>query len=335
MSNKTGILLINLGTPNGPDKASVRAFLKEFLSDPRVIDLPSWIRRILLYCVILPFRTSKSTKAYQQIWDKEKGSPLLFHSNSLVAAIQSNLKESHIVELAMRYGTPSIDSAIQNLLAKKIDHLIVLPLFPQYSSAATGSAIESTLKALKKSWIFPKLTIIRDFYQEPAFIAAKAALLIPLINEHQPEKIIFSYHSLPIRHIKKGKCSYQCEQSKACPIEPTCYRSQCYETSRLLASACGLSENQYLVAFQSELGRTPWVGPNLQTTLESLSKQNIKNIMVACPSFVSDCLETLEEIGIRTKASWRALDGKEFHLAPCLNSHPEWISGLQTILENH
>lgn len=334
---KTGVLLVNLGTPERADKKAVRAFLKEFLSDARVVDLPVWIRQALLHGVILPFRTGKTTHAYQAIWDQEKGSPLLFHSQDLLQGLQQQLGEQYQVELGMRYGEPSIWSAIEKLLNARCSQVVIVPLFPQYSSAASGSAIASVMQKLLPKQHIPHLSIVSDFFREPNYIQAQAALIAPRLQEKKPDSILFSYHSLPWRQIQKGASSCQptCLQNQACPAinseNEMCYRAQCFETSRLIAEELGIES--YHVAFQSRLGRIPWVGPDLNAVMSQLIQGGKRNLLVASPSFVADCLETLEEIGIRAKGLWQDLGGKEFTLVPCLNSHPAWIKGLANIVK--
>lgn len=329
---KKGILLINLGTPDNPDTKSVRRYLKEFLSDPRVIDLPLIARWLLLHLFILPTRPKQSAAAYQKIWT-DLGSPLLTHSNELKNAL--NLTDSYQLELGMRYGSPSIETALHKL--KNCDELIILPLFPQYSSAATGSAIEKSLQLIAKQWNIPHITIINNFYNYPEFIAAYCEI-IKNNSDTKNNFILFSYHGLPERHINKSQCKAKCDRFNSCPkIDQNnifCYRAQCYTTSELLAKSLNLKKNQYKTSFQSRLGRTPWIKPYTDIILSELIQQGIKNLTIVCPSFVTDCLETIEEIGIRARESWKTLGGNEFTLVPCLNSHPSWINALTKLIEN-
>lgn len=331
---QTGILLINLGTPDHPDISSVRKYLKDFLSDKRVIDLPIVLRYLLLYCLILPFRTKTSTAAYQKIWT-DQGSPLLINSLALQNALAQKLGPHYQVELGMRYGNPSISSALKKL--HHCQNIHILPLFPQYSSAATGSAIEATLKIFSKQWNIPNISLTHSFYNHPKFIASYAQLIQHSLNTEKPDIILFSYHGLPERHIKKSECTAACDLQHPCPgiTEKNyyCYRAQCYETSRLIAQKLQLSENQYCVTFQSRLGKTPWIKPYTDQVLIALSQKNIKNILIACPSFVADCLETLEEIGIRAQAQWESLRGEKLTLVPCLNANDEWVEAVVEMIE--
>jgi len=329
VKEKIGVLLINLGTPGGPDKTSVKRYLKQFLDDPRVIDLPWLIRKALLHLFILPFRPAKTAKAYAAIWD-QKGSPLLLHSMHLATELQQTLGKDYQVEVGMRYGKPSIPSAIDKLLAAKCHNIIVLAMFPQYSSAANGSALENVMQYFDAKWNIPGLKILPAFYRDPGYIEAQAKLIQPYLNKNPNQKILFSYHSLPARHIEKSQgCATSCAMTAPCPAvagdSTFCYRAQCYETSHLLAQKLQLSDSQYTVAFQSRLGRTVWVGPDIQSVMPQLIKQGTKDLLVACPSFVADCLETLEEIGIRAKEEWLRLGGDTFTLVPCLNAEPMWV----------
>lgn len=330
---KTGVILINLGTPDNCSTPNVRRYLKEFLLDPRVIDLPALIRYLLVYGAILPFRPAKSAKAYKEIW-KDGESPLRTYSHQLCDAVQNQLGDNYQVALGMRYGNPSIEHAINQVLP--CDKIIALPLFPQYSSAATGSAIEKFLEIIGKKWHIPSIDIIHEFYQSSAFINSYASI----INEHMHNKesfLLLSYHGLPTRHIPKTGCKETCQGKQACPaIGPTnfsCYRAQCYETSRRLADALSLPHQQFMTSFQSRLGKTPWIEPYTEPTLHELYQKGIRDITIACPAFTADCLETIEEIGMQAKEIWEQLGGTSFTLIPCLNNHPLWVKGLADIIK--
>lgn len=349
---KKGILLINLGTPDNCEPRSVYRYLTEFLNDPRVVDLPSILRWILVNIIIVPLRFKKSAKAYQKIWTAQ-GSPLLFNSQQIAQALAQELGKTYQVELAMRYGNPSIATALEKL--KDCASLNIIPLFPQYSSAATGSAVAKAFEWIGKQWNIPEITVMKDFYNNPDFIAAYADVIQKNINNKKIDskqlgfrlgednnvenssgkridKILFSFHGLPERHIHKSACQAKCDSVNACrPINEDnqfCYRAQCYATSRLLARALNLTSDQYTVCFQSRLGRTPWIKPYTDLVLSELIHQGIKNIAIVCPSFVADCLETLEEINIRAREQWQALGGGEFVFVPCINAHPAFIKGL-------
>lgn len=325
---KTGLLLINLGTPDTPDFMGVWRYLREFLSDKRVITLPAPLRFLLLYGFILPLRVTKSKHGYQAIWTS-KGSPLRCHSEALGEKLQQYLGDSYQVVIAMRYGQPSIAKALNEL--KHCERLWILPLYPQYSSAASGSALEAVLKKLATQTFIPHITVIREFYQHPMFIHAQAQRILPYLAGH--DKLIFSYHGLPEQQIQQGGCQVLCTSD--CVIEPqplahtNCYRAQCYQTSVLLAQALHLQAHQYTTVFQSRLGRTPWVQPYLEEHLKQLPAQGVKRIAIACPSFVTDCLETLEEIGIRMRTLWHSIGGEHLTLIPCLNADELWCEAIK------
>ena len=329
-NNKPGVLLINLGTPDSSEPKAVYTYLKQFLNDPRIIDLPAPIRYILVNALIIPFRYKKSAHAYQQIWT-EKGSPLLVHSNALITAIKKECESHFQIELGMRYGNPSIADAMHRL--KDCQKIIVIPLFPQYASATSGSAIEAFLKMIMKQWNIPEITIKKDFFDHADFIKAWAAVIKENVASTKFDTLLFSYHGVPERHIDKSGCQAVCSRKDACPKNTACYRAQCYETSRLIAEELGLSSTEYQVSFQSRLGRTPWIKPYTDEVLIELRDKKIENIAIACPSFVTDCLETLEEINIRARAQWLDLGGTSFTFIPCLNEHLLWVNALTKLIK--
>lgn len=326
-----GLLLINLGTPENCDVSAVRTYLSEFLSDPRVIDLPAPLRYLLLYGVILPFRPKKTAKAYQSVWTKQ-GSPLLVFNQRLAEKLQVALGDSWSVALGMRYGQPSIENALAQL--NHCDALTLLPLFPQYASASTGSAIEKALRIIANLRVSPSLTVIRDFYDNPGFIEAQAGLIKPFISDS--EHLLFSFHGLPERHLQKEGCTNVC--SEACPSpaakRESCYRAQCYATAQELAKSLSLPHNYWSVAFQSRLGKTPWIQPYTDERLPHLASTGIKRLLICCPSFTTDCLETLEEIGMQAKEQWDDLQGERLTLVPCVNDDDAWVKGIQKIIHS-
>jgi len=335
MSQKA-VLLINLGTPDECSHQSIRSYLREFLLDRRVIDLPAMIRWILVNVFVIPFRYKKTTAAYQKIWTPS-GSPLLSISRQMQKALAEKLGEAYHVELGMRYGSPSIESALDKI--RHHESICVIPLFPQYSSAATGSATEQLMLNLSQQWNIPELMIKRDFYNHSGFIQAFSEMIKSHIAGKKMDKIIFSYHGLPERHITKSHCHAKCDKAGVCPAVTDdnryCYRAQCYAGTELIAKELGLSVNQYTVSFQSRLGRTPWIKPYTDLLLSELIQKGIKNIAIVSPSFVADCLETLEEINIRTREQWKILGGNDFIFIPCLNDTHPWINALaDLVLEN-
>lgn len=328
---KKGLLLINLGTPDKPDNNSVRQYLREFLADPRVLTLAAPLRYLLLYGFILPFRTKNTASAYQSIWTPE-GSPLREISLKLLKKIQERLGDEVLVSFGMRYGTPSIHTALEEL--NQCTHITILPLYPQYSSAATGSSIQKVLNYFAGKTIIPSLNIIRDFHNHPSFINAQAELIKPYVNNH--DYILFSYHGLPQQHLVDGGCTKKCENA-SCPSttkqDTACYRAQCLQTTNSIAQTLKLTPQQHSSSFQSRLGKTPWIKPYTDDELQRLAQCNIKQLAVACPSFVTDCLETLEEIGIRANQQWQKLGGERLTLIPCLNDNSQWVDALINMLE--
>ncbi len=329
MMPKHGVLLINLGTPTHPGIGAVGRYLIEFLSDKRVITLPAWARFMLLYGLILPFRIKQATHAYRSIWSTN-GSPLLQHSEALAQCLQERLGAPYQVALGMRYGKPRLQDALQELSA--CSTITVLPLYPQYASSSTGSALEVVLNGLAKQTTIPRLHIIHDFYAHPRFIDAEAILIKPHLAHH--DYVLFSYHGLPEHHVHQEGCQPICKGPclSSSTTRPTCYRAQCFETSRLLATRLALSPDQYGTVFQSRLGKSPWIKPYIHETLPILYQRGIRRLAIACPSFVADCLETLEEIGIKLKQQWCDLGGGHFTLIPSLNTTDPWIEALMKII---
>lgn len=325
----TGLLLINLGTPDSPTISGVWRYLRVFLADKRVVDVPVILRYLLLYGVILPFRLPKTRHAYEAIWS-EQGSPLRHYGESLCDKLQQQLGADYRVALGMRYGNPSIADALCRL--KECENVIILPLYPQYSSAATGSSIEAALHLIAQKELIPNVRVITDFYRHPGFIQAQCKLIQPYIATN--DLILFSYHGLPTRHLRQTGCKETCQE--ACPISSSytrnCYRAQCYATTSYIADSLNLKPSQHITAFQSRLGRTPWIQPYTDEVLASLVQRNIKRIAVVCPSFVADCLETLEEIGMRAQERWLALGGESLSLIPCLNTEQLWCDAIQSLI---
>lgn len=325
-----GVLLINLGTPDHTDTRSVYRYLTEFLNDPRVIDLPAVVRALLINLCIVPFRAKKSSLAYQEIWT-DQGSPLLVNSLALQHALAQVLGKDYHVALAMRYGQPSIQQALEKL--SQCTTLTIIPLFPQYASASTGSALEEVLCQIKKPNNIPAMQVVNNFYAHPGFISALAAVTqTALVDQLPVDHFLLSYHGLPVRQIDKSGCNASCNRIDACPEMSTknlyCYRAQCYVTSRLWAQALNISSDRYTVGFQSRLGRIPWIKPYSDMLLPQLYAQGVKHLAVACPAFVADCLETLEEVNIRMRQQWMDLGGTAFTFIPCLNAHPLWVEAL-------
>ncbi len=320
---KNGLLLINLGTPDHPSISSVRRYLREFLSDKRVISLPAPLRYLLLYGFILPFRTKRSTHAYQTIWTPH-GSPLLLNGLKMAEKLQHRLASNYKVVLGMRYGNPSLLDALNQL--QDCETLTILPLYPQYSSAATGSSIEKTLEILSSKSIIPNIKVIRDFHNHPGFIKALTTLVEPYIPQH--DYLMFSYHGIPSHQLHPNKDQFLCDVRCSDKNAQGCYRTQCLQTTALVAQHLGLNWERYGTAFQSRMGKTPWIKPYTDERLCELAAEGKKRLAIVCPSFVSDCLETLEEIGIRMKKRWLDLGGEELTLIPCLNDSESWLEAI-------
>lgn len=334
----TGLLLVNLGTPDDPQAPAVRRYLRQFLSDPRVLDINAVGRAALLNLVILPFRPQKSAEAYQKIWT-ERGSPLLFHSQDLVVEVQRRLGADWSVDLAMRYQSPSIESVLGRFRARGVDRIVVMPLYPQYSSASTGSSVEEVFRIAGQLWVTPSLSFVEPFYDAPAFIRAVAARGRPVLDADKPDHVLFSYHGLPERHVRKADDTGQhCLASSTCCDEiiaanRNCYRAQCFATTRALAKVLGLSDDKHSVSFQSRLGRTPWIRPYTDVVLTELAKAGKKKVVVFSPAFVADCLETLEELAIRAAADFKRDGGETLTMVPSLNATPEWADAVVELVK--
>lgn len=324
---KKGLLLVNLGTPNSPKVSDVRKYLAQFLSDPRVIDIPAFFRYLLLL-VILAFRPRKSAKAYSKIWKKE-GSPLLIHGRKLTQLVQNGLPEEWIVDLGMRYANPSIDNAIRGFVEQRVESITVLPLFPQYASSSYGSALAEVYKCLAKHDYVMPVNVVPPYYANPSYIN-----VLKKVTQEQVKPfdyMLMSFHGLPERHVIRsdgGKLPKGCDLRGPCPkislANFSCYRAQCYETARLLAQSLNLED--YGVSFQSRLGRTPWIQPYTEDVLQAIFDKGHRKLCVVCPSFVADCLETEEEIGMELKEQWKELGGEDFQLISCLNSDESWVN---------
>jgi ferrochelatase len=332
----TGLLLINLGTPDSPHPRDVRPYLREFLSDPRVIDIAPWKRSLFLNLFILPFRPRTSGEAYEKIWT-ERGSPLLFHSLDLAEKMRKRLGRECAVELGMRYGNPSIGQALESLRSKGADRIVVFPLFPQYSSAATGSALEKVFDEAGGYWNTPYVQVVPPFYDHPLYVDACARVALDSLQGVEPEVVLFSFHGLPERHcLKSDETQAHCLKSDRCcdaivEANRNCYRAQCLATARALADRLGIPAQRRVVCFQSRLGRTPWIRPYTDEVLADLAKRGVKRAAILSPAFVADCLETLEELGIRAVESFKSAGGEQLHVVPCVNATDVWADGAVAI----
>lgn len=332
----TGVLLLQLGTPDSPSVPDVRRYLREFLSDPRVLDMPAPARALLLNAVILPFRPRRSAEAYEKIWT-EDGSPLTLHTAALSAGVQSVVGDTYRVVYAMRYRNPSIEEALDALVGCR--RIIVLPLFPQYASAAGGSAVEKTLGLLAGGWNIPEIRVLGAFYDHPGFLKAAAAVARPLLSSFRPDHTLFSHHGLPEKQVRRGDTSKGwCLATDACcdgivGDNRFCYRAQCYATTRGLAAELDLEDGAHSTSFQSRLAGQKWIEPYTDRVLPALYERGVRRIAVLTPSFTADCLETLEEIGIRGRAQWEGLGGEEMLLVPCVNATPTWVGAVAEMVQ--
>lgn len=332
-----GILLINLGTPDAPQTPEVRRYLRQFLMDPRVIDIHPVARWLLVQGIIAPFRAPKSAEAYQKIWGPE-GSPLMVHTQQLAVGVQGQLGSEYRVEVGMRYGQPSIPSALQKLAEAGVTEIRALPLYPQYAASSTGTAEDAVLQFIRGKKDFPELKFLPPFFDHPGFLESSVAVAEPLLKGFRPDHYLFSFHGLPERHILKEDISKNhCLKSPDCcermvPANGMCYRAHCFQSAKGIAKLLGLGKGDFSIAFQSRLGRTPWIQPYTDLLLKEFPAQGIKRLAVFCPSFVADCLETLEEIGMRGKTDFEAADGEDLLLIPSLNSHPTWVKTVADML---
>ncbi len=330
---KKGLLLINLGTPDAPTTPAVRRYLREFLSDPRVIDVNPIARWLLLNLVILPSRPPRSAAAYKKIWT-ERGSPLLFNTGDLAAKVARELESEFEVELAMRYGSPSIRSGVDRLRRKGVQELVALPLYPQRAASSTGSSLGELYRVLGETFDVMPLKVGGAFFSEPDFLDAWTQVAAPVLEVARADRVLFSFHGLPERQVRKSDPSRShCLASDDCcerlvQANLGCYRAQAFHTARALAQRLGLAAGTYEVSFQSRLGRTPWIKPYTDLRLLELAKQGTRRMAVLCPAFVADCLETLEEIGIRGRESFLAAGGEELVLVPSLNASPVWVQAV-------
>jgi protoporphyrin/coproporphyrin ferrochelatase len=320
---RVGVLLVNLGTPDAPDAASVRRYLREFLTDPRVIEIPSFIWRPLLETVVLPLRASRSAAKYEKVWMRD-GSPLVVYTGRqaklLRGRIGTRIKDI-LVEFGMRYGNPSIASALDRLHAQGAEKILVLPLYPQYAGATTGSSQDAVFRWCESTRNVPELRFLKHYHDHPAYISALAARFREFIGAERrvdpgqafvKRTTVFSFHGLPKRSLLLGD-PYHCE---------------CLKTGRLLAESLRLAESDYRITFQSRFGRAEWLQPYTEPTLVELARSGVKAVDVFCPGFPADCLETLEEIAIEAKAAFLAAGGEDYHYVPALNDDPRWIEAL-------
>jgi len=335
--SKKGILLVNLGTPDSPATKDVRRYLDEFLMDPRVIDVGVALRTFLVKGIIVPFRSPKSAKLYQKIWDSETGSPLLHYSKLQHQALQERLGDGYQVELAMRYQSPSIESALERLKTSLVKSIQVIALFPQYASASTGSVYEKVMEIVKTWQTIPPLSFVNSFHDNDLMIETFAANG----RKYQPETydhILFSFHGLPQRQlIKCDHTGNYCLKFDGCcdtlnDINKFCYSAQSHDTARLIAEKLNIPKEKYTICFQSRLGNDPWVQPYTSGIVAKLANEGKKRVLVFCPAFVADCLETVYEVTEEYGAEFKALGGEHIQLVESLNDSPIWIDAMEKMV---
>ena len=316
---RSAILLVNLGTPDSPTPRAVRRYLKQFLSDPRVIEIPRAIWLPILHAFVLNTRPARSAKKYAAIW-YPNGSPLRVHTQAQARLLGERLGPQVRVEFAMRYGEPAIPAALARLKAEGCERVLLFPLYPQYAASTTGSALDQTTEFLRKTRNVPEIRLVKEFHDHPAYIGALASR----VRDHwqrsgRPDKLVMSFHGLPQYTVARG--------------DP--YSHECHRTARLVAERLGLAEGEWQTAFQSRFGRTAWIEPYTVSMLSDFARKGVRRVDVLCPGFVADCLETLEEIGIEGRKTYLDAGGKEFHLLSCLNERSDWIDALAVIARQH
>ncbi len=337
--SKVGLLLVNLGSPEAPTPKAVGPYLNEFLMDPEVIDIPRILRWPLVHLLIVPRRSKVSAAFYRKIWTDD-GSPLLSHSRAFAAALGVELRtgDDLHVALGMRYGNPGIRESLERLPLPDIDRLIVFPLYPQYAQSSTLTVqkkVREELKSLPQP--LPEPEWIDPFYGDQRYIDAVAAVSADPLREFVPDFSLFSFHGVPERHLKR--LHRVCLSMDGCcdrvgEMNQSCYRAQCFATARSVASALGIRGDRYAISFQSRLGRTPWIQPFTDHVIQELPAKGVARLAVFCPSFVADCLETLDEIENREKDRFLAAGGKELRLIPSLNAHPVWVKAAAGIVRD-
>ncbi|MEO5334364.1 MAG: ferrochelatase [Magnetococcus sp. YQC-5] len=317
MTRKIGVLLTQLGTPDAPEPHAVRRFLREFLSDMRVVDVSRWLWLPLLHGVILPTRSPRSAALYQKIWRSDGVSPLLHYSQVVTHGVGQRLGQGVQVRLGMRYGQPGVAPILHAMVAEGIRRILIVPLFPQYSSAATASITDAVCATFGQTRYQPALRFASPFFDAPAYIAALAANIQALFDSTASVDWLFSFHGLPQRFVNEG--------------DP--YADQCVETARLLAHSLALPKQRWRVSYQSRFGREPWLEPNTADILARLPAEGIRRIVVVCPGFVADCLETLEEMAVQGRETFLRAGGEQFVYLPCLNDLPVWIDALADMVQ--
>ncbi len=334
MKPSTGVLLVQLGTPDSPSVADVRKYLSEFLNDPRVIDIPWLLRKFLVNVIIVPFRAPKSAKIYQRLWTKE-GSPLLIYSENVKNKLQQELGDDFEVELAMRYQNPSLDDVLEKMRKRQYERIVIIPMFPQYASASGGSAVDKAIKIISGWWVIPELKVISQFYDNKGYLNTIIERAKKYkINEY--DHVLFSYHGLPVRQVDKVYIDGKPCKDHNCENEITdenkfCYKAVCYATTRLLAERLNIPKEKYTVCFQSRLDKK-WLEPFSDKIVIEQAKKGAKKLLVFSPAFVADCLETTVEICYEYQKIFEENGGEKIQLVESLNDHPMWIDTLKNMV---
>lgn len=331
------IVLMNLGSPDSTSVKDLKKYLTEFLMDERVIDVAAWWRTILVKGIIVPFRAKKSAAAYQSVWTKD-GSPLIVLTKQLQDVVQKEMQMP--VEIAMRYGTPSPAAAFDKLQKDHptLKEVVLLPLYPHYAMSSYETALKYAEDIYANGNYSFQIRSVKPFYNDPIYISALAESIRPFLNKDF-DQILFSYHGIPERHVRKSDCTgtHCLQKADCCNVSSAahefCYRHQIIKTTELTATVLGLEKNKYAYSFQSRLGRDPWLQPYTAQRLQELPKEGVKKLLVVCPAFVSDCLETLEEMGKEGREIFLHAGGEEFELIPCLNIHPAWIDAIKDLVD--
>ena len=331
--SKTTVLLVNLGTPDSPSVSDVRSYLSQFLNDPRVIDIPWLVRKLLVNLIIVPFRAPKSAKIYKDLWTAN-GSPIITHGQSVKQLLQAKLGSDYTVELAMRYKNPSVPDVLARIQKTNPKKIIILPLFPHYASASTGSALQEVMDVIRNWWVIPELSFISQYWDHPGFINAFIARG-QQYDWREYDHVIFSYHGLPERHVDKVYDNGLC-LDRDCLHEVNdenyyCYKATCYGTTRLLAAGLGIPEDKYTVSLQSRLDKN-WIEPFSDKIVEQKAKEGAKKLLVFSPAFVADCLETTIEIGEEYQEIFEEHGGEKVQLVESLNDHPLCIDALEDMV---
>ena len=328
-----GILFLNIGSPKKPNYFSVASYLKKFLSDPRILNIPYFFRILLVYTIIVPFRSFKVLKLYSSIYSKKNGFPLTNYSLSFAKKVQAALPQ-HNIGIGLANSEPSIHNSIQKLTQSGCDEILLFPLFPQYAASTVSSVLADVYKECSKIWDVPKVRVIEPFFSDNDWILLWKHRILKLTKNFDYDHILFSYHGLPLSHLRLSDKNNHCTLSSDCCFQlseqnKNCYGAQCYNTTEKISASLKLPKQNFSTSFQSRLGPAKWLSPATSQQVVDLAKSGIKKLIICCPSFVTDCLETLEEIQIQIKEEFIAAGGEDLILVPSLNDSEDWINWIQ------